>query len=277
MKRAIAAAALAASPLLVLAGCATSVPAEQPTASPQHIHTIAATPGSDDILLATHEGIWIVDDTGSLTGPLGDFDFDGMGFTITDDAWFASGHPGATTPAELGSPNLGIIRSDDQGQSWEPVAFTGQEDFHVLEAATDGTLYGIGSSSTAVRRSTDEGRTWSVGAEIEAVSLAATSDGRLFAATPSGVLVSQNSGVSFDPVPDAPTLYLLDAVGDVLVGAGIDGNLWRMTDAGQWEQLAATDGAATAIAATDSGALMVDDRGVVRLDGEQTIIVLPAG
>lgn len=88
--------ALAAA-VSVLAGCA---PGEPPAGAPpviEHVHGIAEAPGSDDLLLATHDGVFTVAPDGALAGPVGGHAFDAMGFTVDGATLFASGHPGPTT------------------------------------------------------------------------------------------------------------------------------------------------------------------------------------
>lgn len=152
---------------LLLTGCSTT-PAEPDApagtaAGFGHVHGIVDA-GDSTVLLGTHTGLYTLGEDGTVTGPVGGIDLDAMGLTATGDTLYASGHPGPSTPAELGAPNLGIIRSLDAGASWEPVAFTGEEDFHVLTVTGDGTLYGIGSSRLLLRTSSDGGQSWADGA-----------------------------------------------------------------------------------------------------------------
>lgn len=139
---------LAAS--MALAGC--TAPVEPTTGHDhattiEHVHAIVPDPAGDGYLIGAHDGIY----TATLDGEIGDrvqnTDFDAMGLTAIGDALIASGHPGRTTAPELGSPNLGIIRSDDSARSWSPVSLTGEKDFHVLAAGPDNTLYGLASDS----------------------------------------------------------------------------------------------------------------------------------
>lgn len=264
--------------VLLLAGCAQTTVPTQATPDPfEHVHGLAVEPGSDEILVATHEGIYVVTEGGDMEGPIGGYDFDAMGFTITDEAWFASGHPGPGTPAELGSPNLGILRSEDRGQSWDPITFTGVEDFHVLDSDPSGALYGIGSSSFAVRVSTDRGATWVDRAEVKAASLAA-STGRIYAATEQGVQLSSDEGATFELLPDAPVLYSLTALLDgSLLGVGTDSMLWRSLPNGLWEVVEPVEGTVQALTTAHSGAIiLVDDRGIVRIDATGTKIIRQA-
>ncbi len=270
--------AVAAIALAALAGCSAAPTTTPPQPAPEslnHIHGIVAAGDGRTVYLGTHTGIYTADDTGILAGPLGAADFDAMGLTVIGDSLVASGHPGPTTPTELGSPNLGIILSEDGGESWQPIAFTGVEDFHVLTSAPDGRLYGIGSSSNAVLTSTDRGVTWSTGAVLAAADMTVAADDALYAATPEGLQVSTDAGATFTAIADAPLLYGLETTPEgAIVGVDTDGTLWRSADGQQWEPWATAEGAVQALGvAGDGTVVLVDDRGLVWMLGTGVTIV----
>lgn len=279
MKRTLFVASVTVLTLLV-AGCAAGSEPGEDAASPtiDHVHGIAADPRGDDLFVATHNGIFTVTPTGEVSGPIGGYDFDAMGFTVADETLFASGHPGPETPTELGSRNLGIIRSDDFGESWSPIAFTSTEDFHVLTAGPDGTLYGIGSSAIDLLVSTDDGVEWTVGAPLAAADIVATDDG-IYAAVEEGLQFSADGGMTFTLVGGAPVLYSLDAREDgALVGAGIDGGLWSQAADGTWTKLDSLVGPAQALTAVDAERIiLVDDRGIVEVTAKGSVVLRPAG
>lgn len=280
MNRRLTITTLAAAVALLVAGCTSPTP--QTSATPRledlgHVHGIVDA-GDGTVLLGTHTGLYTLTEDGAATGPVGGHDFDAMGLTRAGDVFYASGHPGPTTPAELGAPNLGVLRSTDAGQSWEPVAFTGQEDFHVLTAGSAGAIYGIGSSSSTVRTSPDGGATWIDGAELPAADLAVAADGTLYAATQQGVQESRDAGATFTAVPDAPLLHLLEAdPGGGVAGVDTEGSLWRLID-GSWTRLGTTTGTVQALGVTADGAIvLLDDRGIVWIRGTESTTVLRAG
>lgn len=270
----------AAAAALLLAGCTsptTPAPASPALEDLGHVHGIVDA-GDGTVLLGTHTGLYTLTEDGTVAGPVGGHDFDAMGLTRAGDVFYASGHPGPTTPPELGAPNLGVLRSTDAGQSWEPVAFTGQEDFHVLTASGAGAIYGIGSSSSTVRTSPDGGATWIDGAELPAADLAVAADATLYAATQQGVQESRDAGATFTAVPDAPLLYLLEAdPGGGVVGVDTEGSLWRLVG-DRWTRLGTVTGTVQALGVTADGAIvLLDDRGIVWIRGTEAAVVLPAG
>lgn len=262
--------ALIGAAVLALAGC-TGTPPLMGEGHPElpltHVHGIVQDPASDGFLLGTHEGIFTVTRNGELGARLANADFDAMGLTTIDDTLVVSGHPGRSTPPELGSPHLGIIRSADNGQTWQPTAYTGEKDFHALAAGADGTLYGVATDANEVLASTDRGVTWQpTGAPVYAMSLAVDAAGRVIASTPQGLLVSSNRGTTFSAWPDAPRLAGLSASPDHsrVVGVGAKGKVWTTTSGAQnWIEVGAIHGIAQAVTITNSGdILVVDDSGL---------------
>ncbi|WP_294180683.1 sialidase family protein [uncultured Schumannella sp.] len=271
---------VAATVVALVSGCAAASDSSTPettAAALSHVHQIVAAPSGDQVTLGTHAGLYTISRDGVVAGPLGDADFDAMGLAVSAGSFVASGHPGATTPSELGSPHLGIIRSDDNGESWYSQAFASDEDFHVLTSGPDGVLYGVGSSTAAVRASVDGGATWSVGAEVGAVDLTVTADGWLIAATEAGLQQSGDGGATFEVIGSTPLLYQLATTPDgVIVGVDIAGVLWRSADAVNWESFGTATGGVQALGVSADGAVvLIDDRGLIWInDSIETIIPL---
>lgn len=255
---------------LAVVGCASQPPltgTDHPEQPLSHVHGIVADPAGDGFLIGTHEGIFPVTSSGELGPRIAGADFDAMGLTVVDDTLLASGHPGRSTPAELGAPNLGIVRSIDRAETWEPVAFTGEKDFHALTAGPDGTVYGLATGSAEIQTSTDYGETWTpTGASLLALGFTVDADGRVVASTPDGPQVSTDRGASFSPWPGAPLLAALNASPDHqrLVGIGSGGTIWTTTTgATQWTEVGAVHDTAQAVAITNEGdMLVVDDSGI---------------
>jgi hypothetical protein len=230
-----------------------------------------------DLFVATHTGVFRLPvDAGraatTLDGPIAGNEQDTMGFTMVDGVMFGSGHPDPSGPdAEL--PALGLIVSTDQAKSWNPVSLTGKADFHDIAAVqnTSGKhdIYAYDGAVGAVRVSNDSGRTWSTGASILARDLTFDSENNtLYATTERGLAVSVDRGMSFAAEPEAPSLYLVEALNDGsggLVGVDSDGLVWLKSAGERWQESGAVTGPVEALTytATPTALLVVADaRGV---------------
>lgn len=197
-----------------------SAPAEgqQPTGLPEihHIHGLAVDQRDPEILyIATHTGLVRVRPN-MMAVWVGSHRFDLMGFTAhpSDTSLvYASGHPDVPSYQKFQTGNLGLLVSQDGGQTWQSVALKGQADFHALTYSprNGGELYGwsvaeqtglfrISATSWKAERLTAKGlsNVW---------SLAASPDGNgpLFAGTKAGLMTSQDWGGSWAPVTAIPT------------------------------------------------------------------------
>lgn len=192
-----------------------------------------------------------------------------MGFVMHDGVMFASGHPDPAENLELPAPNLGLMKSTDHAETWDPIAFYGEVDFHDLAVAEGeyGELWVYGYSAGGVYLSTDSGETWIPGAVLALRDLAVdqSSSEIIYATTQEGLQVSVDSGQTFVPVEGSPPLYLIETTESGLVGLAADGTIWFLED-GSWESAGAADGDIHAMAYVSgpTPALFVaDSRGVV--------------
>lgn len=132
---------------------------------------------------------------------------------------FASGHPAT-------GGNLGIIRTEDAGQTWVPVAdgLDGPVDFHNMEVsrADPAVIYGIGHDGR-VQRSMDGGRTWEASGQApEKLIDIATSPkdaAMLYAATETGLFLSPDQGATWKPMIKGVPVSTVDAGADGVVRA----------------------------------------------------------
>ncbi|WP_307784154.1 F510_1955 family glycosylhydrolase [Salinibacterium sp. NG22] len=291
-KNAIPLAASASIVAIALAGCASPAPIAGADTAPsalnvfEHVHGLGID-SNDNVLVASHSGIYRVDAAGELSGPLGGEPFDAMGFAAAGDQYFVSGHPSSSSSTFEG-PNLGLLSSADAGESWASVSLAGATDFHSLTVNQNdpSQLYGLSSDGAPLSASTDGGVTWSAGASIEAYSLVAdpSSAERLYATTPDGLAVSENSGQSFVLTADAPLLYLLAAAANapgMLVGVDVEGAVWvRSSETEGWSARGSVQGTAFALTVGAEGdrIALIDERGLVEsFDGGNTWTVLTAG
>ncbi len=171
-------------------------------------------------------------------------------------------HSAAASAAALPSI-IAATKVAPTNTSPEPVAFTGEKDFHALTAGADDTVYGLATDDTDLLRSVDAGATWTpTGAQVPAVSLTADASGRVVAATADGVTVSTDRGASFSAWPDAPLLYTLGASPDRkrLVGVGTDDRIWVLgSGEDQWREAGTVHEQAQAVGIDADGRVVVVD------------------
>jgi photosystem II stability/assembly factor-like uncharacterized protein len=162
-----------------------------------HYHGIAfSRAGSAVLLLATHHGLFAVDDKGaaSLVSPVQDF----MGFSpdpADNIGYYASGHPPT-------GGNSGFLRSSDGGATWKQLSpgAAGPVDFHQMSvsSANPKTIYG---QYRQMQVSRDGGVTWAVAGQSDAppIAIAASAEktDRVYAATEDGIHVSEDAGVTW--------------------------------------------------------------------------------
>jgi len=155
---------LAAGGLLWLSGDGgeetfSSVPAADP--GPVHVHGLGVNPADRALYIATHTGLYKVDEGERKAERVGDRFQDTMGFTIVGpNRFLGSGHPDLDEARDQNLPPLlGLIESIDEGESWEPVSLLGEADFHVLRFA-GARVYGYDASNDRLLVSSDRGRSW---------------------------------------------------------------------------------------------------------------------
>ncbi|MFG2091298.1 F510_1955 family glycosylhydrolase [Spirillospora sp. NPDC048824] len=272
---------------VVLAACGTGTGtdnADAPVPSPEtgigHIHGVAMDPADRSVYVAAHFGVFKIESPDRMSRA-GTNRQDTMGFTIVGPRTFlASGHPAAADAQRGAPPHLGLIRSTDAGRTWTTLSEAGHADFHSLQLAGR-ILYAYDSQTQRVRHSSDGGRTWTPGARLTVNDLAAHEDraDEVYAATPDGLQVSDDSGGAFRIARDAPVLAHVEALDDMtLVGVDPNGRVQVKTGGEGWRSLGRIPGGrATAFTAVDDRHLLVaaEDGGVYESrDGGQTFDVL---
>jgi hypothetical protein len=135
-------------------------PASDP--APVHVHGLGVNPRDGALFIATHTGLFRAPPGGQRATRVAGRYQDTMGFTVVGpDSFLGSGHPDLR---EKLPPFLGLIRSNDAGETWTPVSLVGKADFHILEALGK-RLYGFGADFQTRREqllvSRDGGRRWS--------------------------------------------------------------------------------------------------------------------
>lgn len=190
-----------------------------------HVHAVAVDPADGVVLLATHDGLFRLDEgEQQRVGPVVDL----MGFTVVGPGrYYASGHPGPGT--ELPQP-VGLIESTDTGRTWTSVSRAGESDFHALTASRAGVV-----AFDGVLRTSTDGRTWTdFEGPGDLFDVAASPDGEvLLSTTPNGPQRSTDGGATWAPVERAPLLLLVEWSGESrAVGITPEGELQSTSDQG---------------------------------------------
>ena len=286
---------------LLLTACSTAT-AEQPEGSTDalatfgHVHGLGVDTTSGTLFAAAHQGLFevgtfrengfqVADAVG--LGAIAGRAQDTMGFEMYEQRMFASGHPDPREDLDIATPNLGLIVSEDTGETWDPVSLHGEVDFHDLVVAGEGEgelrMYGYDAGSGTIRVSSDSGETWTDGAQlpIRDLTVDAADPATVYATTEQGLAVSTDSATTFSLLPDAPPLFLVEATDSGLLGVATDGTLWAAARDGSWKETGTAEGDVQAMTySTEPQPVLVllDGRGIVasRDNGQTWETVLPS-
>jgi photosystem II stability/assembly factor-like uncharacterized protein len=155
-----------------------------------------------------------------------------------DGTIIASGHSGeATLP-----PVLGLVKSTDEGETWEPISGLGEADYHEIEIDGDRILALRYEDPGMIQISSDGGKTWET---REAPSVAAPIDiavnpgnrDQWAVSTDQGTFISANGGKSWRQWDTTFGPRIAWARPDALYLAGKDGKVKVSPDAGRtWNE-----------------------------------------
>jgi photosystem II stability/assembly factor-like uncharacterized protein len=173
--------------------------------------------------------------------------------------------PGPGRDQLLFGHHEGVLRSDDGGRRWTPLAFG--EDAMGMAAAADGSI--VVAGHLVFQASQDGGATWAPieadlpSLDIHAFARSLTDPARMWAyLAEGGVYESTDGGMGWTRVTDEHVFALTairDGDADVLLGIDPFGGLVRSADGGRTWQIAGTPPAnpVTSLAATPDGRVLV--------------------
>ncbi|MFC4111046.1 F510_1955 family glycosylhydrolase [Nonomuraea zeae] len=248
---------------VTLAACGQAAQAPGGTAHADlgigHVHGLGVDPADGILYVAGHYGLFKITSPTAATR-VADRDQDHMGFTIMGPKTFlASGHPSAEDASAERPPHLGLIKSTDSGLTWKTISEDGSADFHSIQPAGD-NLYAYDSQTSKVWRSIDGGTSWTQGTEEKVIDLGASAErtSRIYATTPDGLKVSEDGGLNYIDLTKAPLLSHIDVLpGEVIVGAGADGQIHTSQDSGKtWSATGKLPAQAAAFTAVDRQRLL---------------------
>ena len=169
----------------------------------------------------------------------------------------ASGHSGeAALP-----PVLGLVRSTDKGETWEPISGLGKADYHEIEIDGSRILALKNEEPGMIQLSTDGGKTFKA---TEAPSVAAPIDvavdpgnpARWAVSTEQGTFISTNSGKSWRQRDTTFGARIVWAAPDALYSAGKDGKVRSSPDGGgTWSEVGSIGSGPKELVASPKGEL----------------------
>jgi hypothetical protein len=173
-----------------------------------HVHGLAYSADGKQLMVPSHHGLAVYREGkwSKAAGPMHDY----MGFSATRTRIYSSGHPAPGSP--LSDP-FGLIRSVDDGTSWEKLGLMGESDFHLLAASWNANAVYVWNAEKNSRMSSpglhftlNEGFMWQrapakgLAGKPRALAVHPGDAKIVAAATSSGIYVSRNSGDSFEPL-----------------------------------------------------------------------------
>ena len=264
-----------------LAGCScagdeSAAPATTDDPGVSHVHGLGVRPGDDAIYAATHYGLFEIAADGKATR-VADRYQDTMAFTVDGaDRFLASGHPDFQDD-ELQMkgkpPHLGLIESRDKAKTWKAISLLGEADFHALSVVGE-TIYGYDATGDRLMVSGDGGATWDTrasGIGMRGVAASPEGDELVLGVTPAGLEVSDDGGLTFEPLPESPPAVLVSwPTPDRLWSIDASGGVYRAdSPTGPWTAAGQAPGEPQAFTATgDTLAIAVSG-----LDGRTAIFV----
>lgn len=235
-------------------GDASASPSVVPLSTPlDHVHAAVYADGS--LLVGTHTGVVSVDPVTGTVTPVGASRDDFMGLAGTPDLLVASGHPGAGST--LPDP-VGLLRSMDGGDTWEPVSLTGEIDFHAL--AVDGDRIAGAATTGELLYSDDAGSTWTSIASAEATALA-WFDRHVWISDGSALSMWMPGDTGVTPAGDSAALLVAaDAAGERLWVVESDGTVVTSVDGMSWTEAGSVPEASSLVASADAAYVVTPEQ-----------------
>jgi hypothetical protein len=238
---------------------------------PTHVHGLGLNPPADDLYVATHSGLFRSAKGSDDLERVGESSQDTMGFTVVGpDHFLGSGHP---APNQPGPTSLGLIESNDGGETWKEVSLSGEADFHILRFA-QGRIYGYDALNNLLSLSEDGGETWTAHvppAPLIDLAVDPEDPERLVVSSERGLSISTDAGGSWRPLaeevgllawPVPHAIFLIDGAGRVQRAADPEAG-WRTIGeiGGQPAALMAVDARRIYAALADARVLRSSDGG----------------
>lgn len=195
-------------PLGLLTAFTLLVACSDPAVTLTHVHGLAFSPDGQRLSIPSHHGLAVYSEGrwSKAAGPEHDY----MGYSVTRKAIYSSGHPargsGLTNP-------FGLIKSSDDGRTWQQLGLQGESDFHLVASGYDsGALYVYNGrpnsrmSAPGLYYSLNDGADWQraaaqgIGEAPTALAVHPTDSQMVVVATGTGLYLSRDAGQRFQGV-----------------------------------------------------------------------------
>jgi hypothetical protein len=183
-----------------------SVPGTSPITIP-HIHGLGYSPDGKQLIVPAHDGLRLYVDGQWQRPPVPAHDY--MGFVVTDDGFYSSGHPDPTS----GMTNpLGLIKSTDGGQTVTTLGFVGETDFHFMAVGYHNHALYVGNPApnsqlqAGIHYSLDTGKSWQssklsgVTGQLIQMAVHPHEAAIVVLSTEEGLFLSQDYANTFQPI-----------------------------------------------------------------------------
>lgn len=212
-------------------GQGVTEPVSMQEVSIDHAHGMSYSPDGNKLFFAVHDGLRVYEN-GQWILPSGE-KHDYMGFSMVDDGFYSSGHP---APGSSKKNPFGVVKSMDEGKSFETLTLYGEIDFHGMSVGYKShAIYVFNPSPNKEMRepglhySTDEAKTWTkskvVGLEGQPAALAVhpTNQAIVAVGTDQGTFMSKDRGNQFEKIgPRMQTTALFFNVEGELYAGGLN-------------------------------------------------------
>lgn len=195
----------------------------------KHVHGLGFTSDGEKVMIPAHDGLRVFS-KGTWSIPEGS-KHDYMGFSMTDDGFYSSGHP--APGSDLPNP-LGFVKSTDEGRSIQSLALLGETDFHGMAVGyRSHAIYAITPQpnsqmeSPGMYVSVDDAKTWrrselnGIHEPLSALAVHPDKQEVVAAGTGLGVYLSEDYGNTFKKIMDNVRVTALTFAfdGELFVGA----------------------------------------------------------
>lgn len=177
-----------------------------------HVHGLAYSADGKRLMIPSHHGLAIYENGKWSKAPGPEHDY--MGFSGTATRIYSSGHP--AHGSGLVNP-FGLLRSLDDGRTWDKLGLEGESDFHVMAAGWNTNAVYVWNpapnsrmSSAGLHYTVNEGLAWQRAAaagmtgDLRAIAVHPDDPGTLALATSDGLFLSRDHGTRFDRLAAAP-------------------------------------------------------------------------